>query len=143
MTFKVDPDTHIDSLEKAEDNVLEGTSHWSCKIATTGQVKRVHSMEDGSMEVGGWCALIPSPCYSLVLHYLQLVLSSTVLPPSLYPSTPPVQPLLLLPLPLYSITFFLLLPLLLVLLHLLLLLLLMPLLLLFLLFYYYYYYISN
>ncbi|XP_063877299.1 protein unc-13 homolog B-like isoform X2 [Scylla paramamosain] len=35
MTFKVDPDTHIDSLEKAEDNVLEGTSHWSCKIATT------------------------------------------------------------------------------------------------------------
>ncbi|CAL4060144.1 unnamed protein product [Meganyctiphanes norvegica] len=35
VTFKVDPDTHIDSLEKAEDNVLEGTSHWSCKIATT------------------------------------------------------------------------------------------------------------
>lgn len=42
MTFKVDPDTHIDSLEKAEDNVLEGTSHWSCKIATTGQATRVH-----------------------------------------------------------------------------------------------------
>lgn len=53
MTFKVDPDTHIDSLEKAEDNVLEGTSHWSCKIATTGQAKHVHTVEDGSMEAYG------------------------------------------------------------------------------------------
>lgn len=53
MTFKVDPDTHIDSLEKAEDSVLEGTSHWSCKIATTGQAN-VHSMEDGSVEVAGY-----------------------------------------------------------------------------------------
>ncbi|MPC22431.1 hypothetical protein E2C01_015445 [Portunus trituberculatus] len=47
MTFKVDPDTHIDSLEKAEDNVLEGTSHWSCKIATTenfAQVKATHEV---------------------------------------------------------------------------------------------------
>ncbi|XP_076049054.1 unc-13 isoform X1 [Oratosquilla oratoria] len=35
MTFQVDPDTHIDCLEKAEANVLEGTSHWSCKIAVT------------------------------------------------------------------------------------------------------------
>ena len=40
MTFKTDPDTHIDSLERAEDNVLEGTSHWSCKIAVEGQISR-------------------------------------------------------------------------------------------------------
>lgn len=35
-TFSVDPDTHIDSLEQAEQIVLEGTSKWSCKIAITG-----------------------------------------------------------------------------------------------------------
>lgn len=35
-TFSVDPDTHIDSLEQAEEIVLEGTSKWSCKIAITG-----------------------------------------------------------------------------------------------------------
>lgn len=35
-TFTVDPDTHIDSLEQAEQIVLEGTSKWSCKIAITG-----------------------------------------------------------------------------------------------------------
>ena len=35
-TLKVDPDTHIDSLEKAKEAVLEGTSKWSCKIAVTG-----------------------------------------------------------------------------------------------------------
>nr|XP_034195908.1 protein unc-13 homolog B isoform X9 [Osmia lignaria] len=34
-TFTVDPDTHIDSLEQAEQIVLEGTSKWSCKIAIT------------------------------------------------------------------------------------------------------------
>ncbi|KAK7789054.1 hypothetical protein R5R35_013690 [Gryllus longicercus] len=34
-TFSVDPDTHIDSIEQAEDIVLEGTSKWSCKIAIT------------------------------------------------------------------------------------------------------------
>ncbi|XP_033206788.2 unc-13 isoform X1 [Bombus vancouverensis nearcticus] len=34
-TFSVDPDTHIDSLEQAEQIVLEGTSKWSCKIAIT------------------------------------------------------------------------------------------------------------
>jgi hypothetical protein len=32
----VDPDTHIDSIEQAEEIVLEGTSKWSCKIAITG-----------------------------------------------------------------------------------------------------------
>lgn len=47
----MDPDTHIDSLEKAEDNVLEGTSHWSCKIATTGQAKHVH--KHGGWKYGG------------------------------------------------------------------------------------------
>lgn len=36
-TFSVDPDTHIDSLEQAEQIVLEGTSKWSCKIAITGE----------------------------------------------------------------------------------------------------------
>lgn len=35
-TFSVDPDTHIDSLEQAEDINIEGTSKWSCKIAITG-----------------------------------------------------------------------------------------------------------
>ncbi|XP_020712290.2 protein unc-13 homolog B isoform X11 [Athalia rosae] len=34
-TFSVDPDTHIDTLEQAEEIVLEGTSKWSCKIAIT------------------------------------------------------------------------------------------------------------
>ena len=64
MTFKVDPDTHIDSLEKAEDNVLEGTSHWSCKIATTGQTTRVHRETNKAwrievwMQVAGWWPLL-------------------------------------------------------------------------------------
>lgn len=35
-TFNVDPDTHIDSLEQAEQVTIEGTSKWSCKIAITG-----------------------------------------------------------------------------------------------------------
>ncbi|CAH0724994.1 unnamed protein product, partial [Brenthis ino] len=34
-TFNVDPDTHIDSLEQAEQITIEGTSKWSCKIAIT------------------------------------------------------------------------------------------------------------
>lgn len=34
--YTVDPDTHIDNLEQAEQSVLEGTSKWSCKIAITG-----------------------------------------------------------------------------------------------------------
>ncbi|XP_063383192.1 protein unc-13 homolog A isoform X2 [Cydia fagiglandana] len=34
-TFNVDPDTHIDSLEQAEQVTIEGTSKWSCKIAIT------------------------------------------------------------------------------------------------------------
>uniref|UniRef100_A0A8D8X0R5 Protein unc-13 homolog B n=1 Tax=Cacopsylla melanoneura TaxID=428564 RepID=A0A8D8X0R5_9HEMI len=34
-TFGADPDTHIDTLEQAEEVVLEGTSNWSCKIAIT------------------------------------------------------------------------------------------------------------
>lgn len=36
MTFSVDPDTHIDSLEQAEAATIEGTSKWSCKISITG-----------------------------------------------------------------------------------------------------------
>ncbi|KAK2704771.1 hypothetical protein QYM36_016981 [Artemia franciscana] len=35
MTFGVDPDPHIDTLEQAELLVLEGTANWSCKIAVT------------------------------------------------------------------------------------------------------------
>ncbi|KXZ75742.1 Protein unc-13 homolog B-like Protein [Tribolium castaneum] len=34
-TFSVDPDTHIDSIEQAEQMTIEGTSKWSCKIAIT------------------------------------------------------------------------------------------------------------
>ncbi|CAG4935065.1 unnamed protein product [Colias eurytheme] len=34
-TFNVDPDTHIDTLEQAEQITIEGTSKWSCKIAIT------------------------------------------------------------------------------------------------------------
>jgi len=36
MTFGVDPDTHIDSLEQAEHATVEGTSKWSCKLTITG-----------------------------------------------------------------------------------------------------------
>lgn len=36
MTFGVDPDTHIDSLEQAEQATVEGTSKWSCKLTITG-----------------------------------------------------------------------------------------------------------
>nr|XP_036670632.1 uncharacterized protein LOC108020331 isoform X3 [Drosophila suzukii] len=35
MTFGVDPDTHIDSLEQAEYATVEGTSKWSCKLTIT------------------------------------------------------------------------------------------------------------
>lgn len=35
-TFSVDPDTHIDSIDQAEQMTIEGTSKWSCKIAITG-----------------------------------------------------------------------------------------------------------
>lgn len=35
-TFSVDPDTHIDSIEQAEEMTIEGTSKWSCKIQITG-----------------------------------------------------------------------------------------------------------
>ncbi|XP_037953907.1 protein unc-13 homolog B isoform X2 [Teleopsis dalmanni] len=35
MTFGVDPDTHIDSLEQAECATVEGTSKWSCKLTIT------------------------------------------------------------------------------------------------------------
>lgn len=37
MTFGVDPDTHIDSLEQAEAVTIEGTSKWSCKLTITGK----------------------------------------------------------------------------------------------------------
>lgn len=37
MTFGVDPDTHIDSLEQAENITIEGTSKWSCKLIITGK----------------------------------------------------------------------------------------------------------
>ncbi|XP_064474619.1 protein unc-13 homolog B-like isoform X4 [Ornithodoros turicata] len=35
LTFSIDPDTHIDALQVAEESILEGTSKWSCKIAIT------------------------------------------------------------------------------------------------------------
>ncbi|XP_067613937.1 uncharacterized protein unc-13 isoform X2 [Eurosta solidaginis] len=35
MTFGVDPDTHIESLEQAEHATVEGTSKWSCKLTIT------------------------------------------------------------------------------------------------------------
>lgn len=37
MTFGVDADTHIDSLEQAESVTVEGTSKWSCKLIITGK----------------------------------------------------------------------------------------------------------
>lgn len=42
-TFSVDPDTHIDSLDQAEEVNIEGTSKWSCKIAITGTAQ-LHSI---------------------------------------------------------------------------------------------------
>ncbi|XP_055942648.1 protein unc-13 homolog B-like isoform X2 [Argiope bruennichi] len=35
MTFGIDPDTHIDAMEQCEDQIMEGTSKWSAKIAIT------------------------------------------------------------------------------------------------------------
>ncbi|GBM09474.1 Protein unc-13 B, partial [Araneus ventricosus] len=34
-TFGIDPDTHIDAMEQCEDQIMEGTSKWSAKIAIT------------------------------------------------------------------------------------------------------------
>lgn len=42
MTFGVDPDTHIDSLEQAEAATVEGTSKWSCKLTITGTKTYFH-----------------------------------------------------------------------------------------------------
>lgn len=35
LTFSIDPDTHIDALQVAEESIFEGTSNWACKIAIT------------------------------------------------------------------------------------------------------------
>jgi hypothetical protein len=43
MTFGVDPDTHIDSIEQAESATIEGTSKWSCKITITGIISSCHT----------------------------------------------------------------------------------------------------
>lgn len=40
MTFGVDPDTHIDSLEHAKQATIDGTSKWSCSITLTGTDKK-------------------------------------------------------------------------------------------------------
>lgn len=40
MTFAVDPDTHIDTVEQAKASTIEGTSKWSCKLSITG-TKRI------------------------------------------------------------------------------------------------------
>lgn len=37
MTFGVDPDTHIDTVEQAKASTIEGTSKWSCKLSITGR----------------------------------------------------------------------------------------------------------
>jgi len=39
MTFGVDPDTHIDTVEQAKQATIEGTSKWSCKLSITGTHK--------------------------------------------------------------------------------------------------------
>ena len=36
--FNTPPDTHIESLERAESHVVEGTSKWSCKIKVSGKL---------------------------------------------------------------------------------------------------------
>ena len=36
MTFGVDPDTHIDTVEQSKASTIEGTSKWSCKLSITG-----------------------------------------------------------------------------------------------------------
>lgn len=38
MTFGVDPDTHIDTVEQAKASTIEGTSKWSCKLSITGTI---------------------------------------------------------------------------------------------------------
>lgn len=45
MTFGVDPDTHIDSLEQAERATVEGTSKWSCKLTITGTSKPINKTQ--------------------------------------------------------------------------------------------------
>jgi hypothetical protein len=37
MTFAVDPDNHIDTVEQAKASTIEGTSKWSCKLSITGR----------------------------------------------------------------------------------------------------------
>lgn len=36
MTFGVDPDSHIDTVEQSKSSTIEGTSKWSCKLSITG-----------------------------------------------------------------------------------------------------------
>lgn len=36
MTFAVEPDLHIDTVEQAKASTIEGTSKWSCKLSITG-----------------------------------------------------------------------------------------------------------
>ena len=36
--FKVDGSTHAPSMEQVKQNVLEGTSNWSAKLAITGNI---------------------------------------------------------------------------------------------------------
>lgn len=40
-TFDVKADTHLDLMHQAEQAVLDGTSKWSCKIASTGGFHRI------------------------------------------------------------------------------------------------------
>lgn len=79
----MDPDTHIDSLEKAEDNVLEGTSHWSCKIATTGQAKHVHKHGGWKYGGGGGCGVGGGVGGSVVCHLTPPPAAAAAAPPLL------------------------------------------------------------
>ena len=48
MTFGVDPDTHIDTVEQSKASTIEGTSKWSCKLSITGtqelQIKKTNKL---------------------------------------------------------------------------------------------------
>lgn len=70
-TFNVDPDTHIDSLEQAEQVTIEGTSKWSCKIAITG-LRRPFAAIDPHVRSFGSIRTISLRLTSFALRFLLL-----------------------------------------------------------------------